>query len=67
MAVSAKKLGSPETGKIVSENPFAGVTDMKNKSSIQMFVAYDNNPADKGLETDWGFSSKSLSTGDFKR
>lgn len=29
---------------------------MIKKSSIQMFVVYDNNPYDKRLKTDWGFS-----------
>lgn len=29
---------------------------MDNKSSIRMSVVYDNNPYDKSLKTDWGFS-----------
>jgi 7,8-dihydropterin-6-yl-methyl-4-(beta-D-ribofuranosyl)aminobenzene 5'-phosphate synthase len=29
---------------------------MKNQPTIKMAVAYDNNPHDEGLKTDWGFS-----------
>jgi 7,8-dihydropterin-6-yl-methyl-4-(beta-D-ribofuranosyl)aminobenzene 5'-phosphate synthase len=29
---------------------------MGNKSSVQMFVVYDNNPYDEKLKTDWGFA-----------